>query len=689
VTGPQEVHLARGTFEVRDGAGLLHAGAVDGVLRRGQASRLVLSAVSAELLSARAEAERITVHLNLKPDSFRPLGLPQVDVAGGTMAPWRGLRLTGISGGLKPDAARPERALLALRGGYGGVDKVLWEASGWVAPAVSEGALRLQAARFSLSQLAPILARTPIIEAEKASFDGLLDLRYERHALSFDGAFHLSGLSIFSPQLAATPVTGLGLDLSARGSIEPRTRRVRLERAVFRMRGAEAIIAAEAEAQPAHLQRSTLAGAGTDPAAGPSWRERWRTVSLHLMVPPIPCQTALNAIPPELVPHLAGFQLSGTFSTDLRVHVDFAQLLKLPPPPPPGNDEEGEALPAERPALRDPAPLPDRSVKKAKRHRRSRRGLPPLRMAGGEMVPLKAPADEPAVPLRGPSTGLRTGPAARPGTGPQAVTLSGKVGIDGCKVVAAGPEMDVERLLLPFSHTVEVEPEKTVTVNVDPEDPDFVPYEEISPYLINSIMTTEDNGFMRHRGFIGPEFRSALEQNLQRGYFRLGASSITMQMVKNVLLSREKTLSRKLQELFLTWYLEQHLTKERILEIYFNVIEFGPYLYGIGRATRHYFGKTPKELTPREAAWFSSILPNPKRRYVHFCKGKPDAKWEAYLNRILRRVHERGRLTDEEYAASQEERFTFNREEALPEKECLNLIKRLTTPPDAPPPVSP
>src|SRR6185369_13227562 len=89
-----------------------------------------------------------------------------------------------------------------------------------------------------------------------------------------------------------------------------------------------------------------------------------------------------------------------------------------------------------------------------------------------------------------------------------------------------------------------------------------VPYEEISPHLINSIMTTEDNGFLRHRGFIVPEFRSALQSNLERGYFRLGASSITMQMVKNVLLSREKTISRKLQELFLTWYLENNLTDD-------------------------------------------------------------------------------------------------------------------------------
>jgi membrane peptidoglycan carboxypeptidase len=209
-----------------------------------------------------------------------------------------------------------------------------------------------------------------------------------------------------------------------------------------------------------------------------------------------------------------------------------------------------------------------------------------------------------------------------------------------------------------------------------------VPFADISPHLINSIMTTEDSGFFKHHGFIPSEFRSALQQNLQRGYFRLGASSITMQTVKNVLLSREKTLSRKLQELFLTWYIEHQLTKERIMEIYFNVIEFGPGIYGIGRAARHYFGKSAKELEPQEAAWFSSILPNPKRRYVQYCHatGTLDAKWDAYVKRIMRRMHERGRLTDEEYERALATPFKFARGEAMGEKECMAMVKRITTP---------
>jgi membrane peptidoglycan carboxypeptidase len=162
-----------------------------------------------------------------------------------------------------------------------------------------------------------------------------------------------------------------------------------------------------------------------------------------------------------------------------------------------------------------------------------------------------------------------------------------------------------------------------------------------------------------------------------------------MQMTKNVLLTREKTLSRKLQELFLVWYIEQNISKERILELYFNAVEFGPRIYGIGAATRHYFGKKPADLTPLEAAWFSSIMPNPKRRYVQFCHGAPVPQWDKYLHRIMAKTHERGRLTDDEYAAYAPQTLTFDRKEAtFTEKQCLEWVKTMAPPkaePETPP----
>ena len=291
-----------------------------------------------------------------------------------------------------------------------------------------------------------------------------------------------------------------------------------------------------------------------------------------------------------------------------------------------------------------------------------------------------------------------------------ALALTGKVGIDGCKVVKAPPEVlaldgkqpgkpslvvnvEVPRKFgaeaprkLAASGTIEPD---VMSVVIGSDNPDFVPYDEISPYLVGSIMTTEDNGFFKHRGWVSSQFASALRKNLQRGGFRLGASLITMQMTKNVLLTREKTLSRKLQELFLVWYIEQNLSKERILELYFNAIEFGPRIYGIGAATRHYFGKRPSELTPLEAAFFSSILPSPKRRYVQYCHGAPAAQWDKYIHRIFNKSHERGRVTDDEYAAYATQTLTFDRKEAtFTEKQCLEWVKGMSPPktePEAPP----
>jgi membrane peptidoglycan carboxypeptidase len=156
--------------------------------------------------------------------------------------------------------------------------------------------------------------------------------------------------------------------------------------------------------------------------------------------------------------------------------------------------------------------------------------------------------------------------------------------------------------------------------------------------------------------------------------------------VKNVLLAHEKTLSRKMQELFLVWYLEQLLPKQRILELYFNAIEFGPRLYGIGPAARHYFGKSASDLGPLEAAFFSSILPSPKRRYVQYCAGALNAKWDKYVRRIMAKTHERGRLSDEEYDAAQMTPFAFNTaERGLTEKQCMDWVKQITATPQPEP----
>jgi membrane peptidoglycan carboxypeptidase len=256
-----------------------------------------------------------------------------------------------------------------------------------------------------------------------------------------------------------------------------------------------------------------------------------------------------------------------------------------------------------------------------------------------------------------------------------ATVFSGRVPIDRCKVVDE-PEDSPKRLEKEFEHFVEVEKDEWISFIVGPENPDFVTIDQISPNLIKSITTTEDGAFYRHRGFIPSEFRTALISDLKARAFRHGASSITMQMVKNVLLYREKTLARKLQELFLTWYVEKVITKDRILEIYFNVIEYGPGLYGIGPAAKHYFGKHPRDLNIVESAFFSSILPNPKARYKQYCQGTLTKWTTAKIGRIIALLLKRERITQEEYYAALSQPLVFMKDGTETEKQCMDRVKK-------------
>ncbi len=255
-------------------------------------------------------------------------------------------------------------------------------------------------------------------------------------------------------------------------------------------------------------------------------------------------------------------------------------------------------------------------------------------------------------------------------------TLGGRVGIWGCRVRKMPEDSSAKRLQQTFTHYVEVERDTWIAFDVGPENPDFVPLAEVSPNLIKSFITTEDGAFFSHRGFIKSEFRTALIRNLESGYFSYGASSITMQMVKNVMLYSEKTLSRKLQELFLTWYVERELDKDRILEIYVNVIEYGPGLYGIGPAARRYFGKHPRDLTPVEAAFFSSILPSPKKRYRQFCEGQLWKATEAKIGRIIDLMYKRGRLTQQEYETARATPLVFDPAGVAAQAECRQQVTR-------------
>src|SRR5439155_4310938 len=129
------------------------------------------------------------------------------------------------------------------------------------------------------------------------------------------------------------------------------------------------------------------------------------------------------------------------------------------------------------------------------------------------------------------------------------------------------------------------------------------------PLFLHALLLGEDAGFYGHPGIDLRELPTALLADWARGGAARGASTITQQLAKNLFLSNEKQLGRKLQELSLTLLLESSLGKNRILEIYLNVIEWGPGLYGLRPAARAYFGREPRDLTPAQIAFLVSLIP--------------------------------------------------------------------------------
>ncbi|WP_455243562.1 monofunctional biosynthetic peptidoglycan transglycosylase [Petrachloros mirabilis] len=141
----------------------------------------------------------------------------------------------------------------------------------------------------------------------------------------------------------------------------------------------------------------------------------------------------------------------------------------------------------------------------------------------------------------------------------------------------------------------------------------WVPLSRISPHLPRAVVAAEDASFFEHDGFDWEGIKDAALYNLEKGEFKRGASTISQQLAKNLYLSNERSIFRKAHEALITSSLEHHLSKERILEIYLNVAEWGNGVYGAEAASRHHFRKPARDLTPDEAAWLAAILPSPRR----------------------------------------------------------------------------
>lgn len=176
---------------------------------------------------------------------------------------------------------------------------------------------------------------------------------------------------------------------------------------------------------------------------------------------------------------------------------------------------------------------------------------------------------------------------------------------------------------------------------VSETNPNYRKLDDISVYLRNAVLFSEDPSFFRHRGFLESALRESMIKNIKEKRFARGGSTISMQLVKNVFLNREKKLQRKAEEAMIVWLIENNAltSKDRMYEVYLNVIEWGPNVYGAAEAAKFYFGKEPSKLTAEEAIYLAMIIPRPKKfKWCFDDEGKLRDSYEQYFSTISGRM---------------------------------------------------
>ncbi|MEN8153761.1 MAG: biosynthetic peptidoglycan transglycosylase [Acidobacteriota bacterium] len=179
----------------------------------------------------------------------------------------------------------------------------------------------------------------------------------------------------------------------------------------------------------------------------------------------------------------------------------------------------------------------------------------------------------------------------------------------------------------------------------------WVNFSSIPELMKKTVLVSEDLNFYNHKGIDYFELKEAIKKNLSKGKKVRGGSTITQQLAKNLYLSSEKTYSRKIKEFFIAKKMEKHLSKDRILSIYLNVIEFGQGVFGVCAASEKFFLKPLIELTPGEIIRIVSVIPKPLR--VTPLSNSGYLKWRAnlLLNRLLRMNY----ISEELYNITSEE----------------------------------
>lgn len=210
------------------------------------------------------------------------------------------------------------------------------------------------------------------------------------------------------------------------------------------------------------------------------------------------------------------------------------------------------------------------------------------------------------------------------------------------------PDPNVLKNQYPVVQSRPQEPSVPLVKLVKTRPPGWVSLGGVSRVAVGAVVVSEDWAFYQHKGYDPQQMREAFKEDWEEGAFVRGASTITQQVARNVFLSKDKNLWRKLKELFVAVEMEGKLGKRRILEVYFNIAEWGPGIYGIGPASQYYFHKPPSELTAKEGAFLAMLLPSPVRYGQSFRSKKLTAYARETVESILNKMTQAHMISEEE-----------------------------------------
>lgn len=176
--------------------------------------------------------------------------------------------------------------------------------------------------------------------------------------------------------------------------------------------------------------------------------------------------------------------------------------------------------------------------------------------------------------------------------------------------------------------------------------PQWIRLASLPAYVPGAVIVSEDWSFYQHRGIDWNELRAAISESFETLEKPRGASTLTQQLAKNVFLQRKRSYIRKFKEALIATELEKKYSKQKILETYLNVVEFGPNVYGLNQGAQYFFDKSAADLIPEEAAFLAMILPNPKELSVSFRKKQLTPYAKTRISQILGKMRKAGYLDE-------------------------------------------